>query len=433
MTARGTTSSSPATRSWCLKMAARKSLQRNRNLGAAIGILAVLAAIGLLFPASRAAAAKIDITPSISLDQTYDSNVFNTDGNEKGDFILRATPALTFSLRMPETTLSLRSSLSTETYYKYSELNSTNSAITLAIDATPIRMTPRFSMVPSAHFVQAQNSILRTQLVPTADPLAPSSIASELATRKSRDYGAALRASYLLTEKTEFSLGGGFKKLQFLDNTTANVGSRVISGDTSLSYKLTPLFSSGIFFNSSYNTFENGTDSRVFAGGLTGTYRYTPAFTINARAGATQMKETTTSGVPESTETSPYGAISLIYSDRDYRAALSGTFEQAGGGNLGVTTRRETISFSVSDQFALRWWADLRGTYQINRPLESNVSGDLTSMTGTAGIRHQLLEWLEVHLSGSGFRQSGNGTLGTDLTRYSAFLGVALGKTYNVY
>ena len=415
-------------------MAARKSLQRNRNLGAVVRLLAALAAICILFPASPASAAKIDITPAISLDQVYDSNVFNTNVNEKEDFLLRVTPAVTFSLKMPETTLHLRTSLTSDTYYEFTELNSTNSAVTLALESQPpLALSPRFSIAPSGHFVQARNSYLRTQLVPTADPLAPPSIASESATQKSRDYGAALRANYLLTEKTNFSLGGGFKKLQFLDNTTANVGSRVINGDTSLNYKFTPLFSSGIFFNTSYNTFESGTDSRVLAGGLTVAYKFSPAFTVDARAGASHMKETFTSGAPENTETSPYGALTLAYTERDIRATLSGTIEQAGGGNLGVTTRRETVSFSVSDQFALRWWADLRGTYQVNRPLDSNVSGDLTSMTGTAGIRHQLLEWLEVHLSGSGFRQSGNGTLGTDLTRYSAFLGVALGKTYNVY
>ena len=398
-------------------------------------MFAVLAAIGIFLPASIASAAKIDITPAISLDQVYDSNVFNTNGNEKGDFIFRATPALTISLKMPETTLNLRTSLTADMYYKYTELNSTNSAITLALESQPpLRLTPRLTIAPSGHFVQARNSYLRTQLVPTADPLAPPSIASESATQKSRDYGAALRATYLLTEKTEFSLGGGFTKLQFLDNTTAgNVDSRVISGDTTLTYKFTPLFSSGIFFNTSYNTFENGTDSRVFAGGLTGTYRFSPTFTIDARAGASHMKETSTTGTPENTNTSPYGALSLVYSVRDFRAALSGTIEQAGGGNLGVTTRRETVSLSLSDQFAARWWADLTGTYQVNRPIETDVSGDLTSAAGTARIRHQPLEWLEVHLSGSGFRQSGNGVLGSDLTRYSAFLGVTVSHTYNIY
>ena len=186
-----------------------------------VRILAAIFAAGVLFPASPASAAKIDITPAISLDQVYDSNVFNTDGNEKGDFIFRATPAVTFSLKMPETTLNLRTSLTSDTYYKYTELNSTNSAITLALDsAPPLRITPRLSIAPSAHFVQARNSYLRTQLVPAADPLTPPSIASETATQKSRDYGAALRANYLLTERTEFSLGGGFSKRQYLDNTT---------------------------------------------------------------------------------------------------------------------------------------------------------------------------------------------------------------------
>ena len=402
-------------------------------------MIASLAAIVILLPASRAAAAKIDITPSISLDQVYDSNVFNTNGNEEGDFIFRVTPAVTFSLKMPETTLNLRTSLTSDTYYKYTELNSTNSAITLALESQPpLALSPRLSIAPSAHFVQARNSYLRTQLVPTSDPLAPPSIASESATQKSRDFGAALRAIYLLTEKSEFSLGGGFSKLQFLDNTAldntvGNVGSRVISGDTSLSYKFTPLFSSGVFFNTSYNTFENGTESRVFAGGLLGTYRFSPTFTIDARVGASHMKETSTSGLPENTKTSPYGGLSLVYSDNNVRATLSGTIEQAGGGNLGVTTRRESVSLSVSDQFALQWWADFIGTYQVNHSLEPNASGDLTSAAGTAGVRHKPLEWLEVHLSGSGFRQSGNGVLGSDLTRYSSFLGITLGKTYNIY
>jgi len=207
----------------------------------------------------------------------------------------------------------------------------------------------------------------------------------------------------------------------------------VIYGDTTLSYKFTPLFSSGVFFRTSYNTFESGTDSRVFAGGLTGAYRFSPAFTVDARAGASHVKQTFATGAPENTQTSPVGAFSLAYSERDLRATLIGTIAQAGGGNLGVTTRRESVSLTVSDQFATRWWADLTGIYQVNRFLESNVSGDLTSAGGTAGIRHKPLEWMEVHLSGSGFRQSGNGTLGPDLTRYSAFLGITLGKTYNIY
>ncbi len=407
---------------------------RTHRFGGTLGILLALAAIGFLLPASRAAAAKIDITPSISLDQTYDSNVFNTNGNEKEDFILRATPALTFSLKMPETTLNLRTSLTSDTYYKYTELNSTNSAISLAIDATPIQFTPRFSMVPSAHFVQAQNSYRRNQLMPSGDPLIQPSIASETATQKSRDYGAALRMSYLVTLKTEFSLGGGFTKLQFLDNVAGgNVDSRVVTGDTTLTYKFTPLLSSGLFFNTAYNTFDNGRDSRTISGGLTGSYQFSPALTMNARAGASRAQESGSAGIPDRTTWSPAGSLSLTYAERDFRAALTGSIDQVGGGSFGVTTRRQSVTLTFADRFAPEWTADLSGNYQENRSLDPAVTEDLTSASGTAGIAYQPATWATLHLSGTAFRQWSNGSVGTDLTRYSAFLGITLGYTYNIY
>lgn len=415
-------------------MTSRSAHKRTQPPGAALRILAALAAIGLLLPASRAAAARIDVTPSISLDQTYDSNVFNTNGNEKEDFILRATPELTFSVKMPETTLNLRTSLTSDTYYKYTRLNSTNSAISLAIDATPIQFTPGFSMAPSAHYVQAQNSFRRNQLVPSEDPLIPPSIASETATRKSRDYGASLRMSYLVTPKTDFSVAGGFSKRQFLDNTTGGeVDSRVVTGDTTLTYKFTPLFSSGFFFNTAYNTFDNGKDSRTISGGLTGTYLFSPALTMTARAGASRAKEADTAGLPDRTTTSPTGSLSLTYAQKEFRAALTGSVGQSGGGSFGLTTRRQSVGLSFSDRFAPEWTADLSGNFQQNRSLDAAASEDLTSATGTAGIGYQPAPWATLHLSGTAFRQWSNGAVGTDLTRYSAFLGLTLGTTYNIY
>lgn len=411
---------------------------RTHKLEGTLRMLTALVAIGILLPVSLAAAAHLDVTPSISLDQTYDSNVFNTNGNEKEDFILRATPSLTFSLRMPETTLNLRTSLTSDTYYKYTELNSTNSAISLTIDATPIRMTPRFSMVPSAHYVQAQDSFRRNQLMPSGDPLIQPSIASESASQKSRDFGAALRMSYLVTPNTEISLGGGFSKLQFLDNTvldntSGNVGSRVFTGDTSITYNFSPRFSSGVFVNNSYNTFENGRDSRTLASGLTGSYRYSPSLAITARAGLSRAQESGVPGIPDRTTWSPYGLLILTYLDNTFQASLTGSVDQSGGSSLGFTTQRESVTLSLTDQFALHWWGDLSGNYQVNRSLDAVVSEDLTSAAGTAGIRYQPWQWATFHLSGTAFRQWSNGTIGSDLTRYSAFFGVTLGKTYNIY
>lgn len=380
-------------------------------------------------------AAKLDVTPSISLDQAYDSNVFNTDGNEKEDFIFRTTPALTISLRMPETTLNLRTSLTSDRYYNYTELNSINSAITLALDSQPpLALSPRLSISPSGHFVQARNSFLRTQLIPSGDPLLPASIATENATLKSRDYGAALRMIYLVTPNVDFSLGGGFTKRQFLNDTAGgNIDSRVLTGDTTLGYRITPLFSPGLFFSTAYNTFENGSDSRTLSAGLTGSYQYSRTVTLNARAGISRTQESDPTGLLDRTTWSPVGLLTFAYVDNTFRAFLSGSFEQAGGGSFGLTTRRTSVNLSVSDRVGDRWWADLSGSYQINRSLDAAATEDLTSATGTAGIRYQVLEWANVRLSGTAFRQWDDGTIGTDLVRYSALLGITVGRTYNMY
>lgn len=397
-------------------------------------MLGAVAAIGVLLPAPRAAAARIDLTPSISLDQTYDSNVFNTDGNEKEDFILRVTPAVTVSIRMPETTLNLRTSLTSDRYFKYTELSGANSAVSLGIDATPVPMTPRFSMVPSAHYVEAETSYRRNQLIPSGDPLIPASIAVESARKKSRDFGASLRVSLLATPKTECSLGGGFSKRQFLDTAAAgDSDSRVVTGDTTVTYLFTPLFSSGIFFNTAYNTFENGRDSRTISGGLTGAYRLSPAVSMNARAGASRAREAGSGGVSERTTTSPSGSLSVSYARRDFRAALTGSIGQSGGGSFGLTTRRESVNLTFSNRFSPKWSADLAGSYQQNRSLDAVVSEDIASATGSTGVRYQPSEWATLRLSGSASRQWSSGTVGTDLTSTSAFLGLTLGTTYNIH
>lgn len=396
--------------------------------------LAVVAtALCILLPGSAAYAARLDVIPSLALEQAYDSNAFNTETDEKEDFFLRVTPGLVFSIRMPETTLNLRTNLTSDTYYKYSELDSSTSAIGLSLDAEPpIALSPRFSIAPSGHYVEAEDSFRRTQSLPSSDPLSPPSISTETGVRKSRDYGGGLRIVYLVTPNTEFSASGGFSRRDYLDNTTAEVDSRTYTGDTSLSYRFTPLFSSGIFANTSFNRFGNGRDSRTYAGGLTASYRFSQYATGTARAGASRAQENDPA-VPERVTWSPYGALSFTYSSSGFQASLGGTFQQSGGGSFGATTERLTATARLAHQLAPRWGWDLAGTYQTSKSLDPATSEDLESANGTAGIRYQPWRWATFRLSGTAYRQWAHGTVGTDLTRFSGLLGVTLGYTYNLY
>jgi len=382
-------------------------------------------------------AARLDITPSLSFDQVYDSNVFNTDGKENEDFFLRVTPGIILSLRMPETTLNLRSSLISDTYYKYSNLDSTSAAISLSLDADPpITFSPRASIAPTAHYIQAEDSFRRTQLLPTTDPLSPPSVTVESGVRRSRDYGGGLRIIYQVTPNTELTLGGGYSKREFpgaaVDNTTEEVGSRVFYGDTSVSYRFTPLLSTGVFVSASNNRFENGRDSRSYAGGLIAGYRFSPGAIATARAGASRTGETSP-GDPENVDWSPYGVLSIAYSTSGFDAILTGSVQQSGGGSFGATTELQSISLSVTRQFTARWRGNLSGVFQKSKSIDPLVSEDLESVTGTAGVRYQPWSWASIHLSGTTYQQWSYGLTGTDLTRFSALLGVTLGYNFNLF
>ncbi len=396
-------------------------------------ILFVLSASCLLTQGNAAVAARLDFIPSLSLDGVYDSNVFNTDSDEKGDYILRTTPGISFAVRMPETTLRLRSSLTFDRYNEYTFLNSNSTAVGVALDSMPpIPVTPRLTIAPSLHFVQAENSFRRTQLLTSENPLQTESIGGEIGVVKSRDYGGGIKLGYLVTPTVEFSVGGSYLRRDFLEETTDGVDSRVISGDSSVTYRFTPRFSSGIFLTTSHNTFANDNNSRTYAGGIVVSYRVSPNSTLDARGGASRTKETAP-GAEERVDWSPYGQLGLTYSSRGFSAGISANVGQYGGGSFGLTTQTEAVSVSLSNQFSDRWWGDLSGSFQRSKSLGPEETEDLESGMGTAGVRYQPREWATLHLSGTAFKQNSFGTVGSNLKRYTAMLGFTIGYTYNLY
>lgn len=386
---------------------------------------------------SQAFAARIDVTPSITLDQMYDSNVFNSGGRsldaEQGDYLLRASPELTLSFRMQETTLNLRGGIAAEKYYKYDELNNVTSSVTLALDATPpIQLSPELAITPAARFVQTRDSFHRNQLLPVSEPQAPVNTSSEATVVKNREYGGALHASYLFTSKLTGTIGGGVVKRVYLDNVPGIFGFRVLSADADISYRYTPRLSAGMYALTNHGTFESQRTSRTYGGGLTMSYQVFQGMTLSARGGALHTRETDPA-LPEINNWSPNAMISIAYTHMDFRGTLTGLMDQSGSGSFAFTTRRRTVVLSLTDQFAKSWWWDLGGSYQTNQSMDDAKSVDLATATASAGVRYRVREWATLHLSGTGFRQWASGPVGTDMKRDTALLGFTLANTYNLH
>ena len=393
-------------------------------------------ATAFCFLAIPSHAVNINAVPSIALEETWDSNIFNLSENERGDFIFRARPDLTLFFETYQTTVRLSGGFEFERYADHDELDDDTATKYLNMTVTePLRLTPRFSLLPSARYIETDDSNRRNVLQQDPIPGLPPSSTVVTTRNTEKNFRGSLRLLYLLTPNVDFSLGGGWEKRDFVGDVSASdeEDSQTIFGDVAVEYRNTPRFSYGAFVNVGHNTFDNNPDSMTYAGGLTGTWLLSQYYVLNARAGASYLKQDAGATQPKDEQWSPTGSLSLTYTWQYFQATLLGSYELAGGGNFGQTTERGTVSLALKNQFAARWWWDLSGSYQTNVSVANSSTEDIDTMEASAGLRYTAREWATLRLSGNFLHQVSHGSDGSDIDRGSIFLGVDLSTFYRLY
>jgi len=396
-----------------------------RGLAAAVGMAA-----GVLCP-FVSQAARLLVTPSVTLEEAWDSNVFNVAAHESEDFVFRARPLLTLALDAFQTSTSLTGGFELERYAEHSELDASSATKYLELKPSqPLRFSPRFSLLPAARYVETRDTTRRNLLTESPIPgLPPSEVLVTVRTNV-RDLSASVGAMYQLSPAVDLEAGAGIARRDFTEDVPGLVDSRAVTGNLAVRRRFSERFSSGVFASGARNTFSDRPGSRTYAAGLSAIYRLTERLTAEGRAGATLEREPNALTGTTDERWYPTGMASLAYAAEAFRAALSGGYDIAGAGSLGLTTRRGWVSLSFSRQFTQRWSGLLSGTYQTNRSTDDAVSEDLASVSGTAGIRYQPAAWITLSLSGSMFRQWSHGVEGTNLERNSAVFGVTLANAF---
>ncbi len=394
----------------------------------------LVAAAAVFAAATTAEAANLNASPSITLDGSWDSNIRDASVNEVSDYFLRATPRLTLSLATQTATVGLSGGFDAEWYLDNPDLNSTTATKNFDLTTTdPIQVTPTFSVRPSARFVESVDAVRRMELSQAAIPGLPPSESLATVRTKTREYAGSLQFVYRLTPNVDLGFGGGALRREYPDHPPDLFGSRTFTGNLSLSYRVTPRFSSGFFGDTSYDSYDGRPNSRTYSAGLSGNYALSDRFQLEARAGGSLLRESTGIGDERNEEWSPIGRLSLTYASGDFRATLTGSYEFAGGGSLGLPTRRASAVVTFSDRFAPRWTWNLSGSVQSNRSTDEAVTEDLITGEGTGGIRYEAAQWASLHMSGRVFRQLSHGAVANDISRQSVILGITLSDTYNVF
>jgi hypothetical protein len=379
-----------------------------------------------------AKAANIRFSPSIALEEAWDSNIFNTNTNETSDYIFRVKPRLEIYWNAYQTTFRTGGGIQGEWYADNSELDNIADTKDATFSVTnPMQITPRFSLRPFFRFVESKDAAQRNELTLSPAPDIPPSEAIVTARETQRLYQGLLRMGYQLTPRTDLSLGGGISARNYDGDpaTTGNQNTETLTSDVSFLYKLTPRLSSGVFYMFGYNSFEQDPEFDTHTGGLEGRYQLTELYTLTVRGGATYLDGP---NLLYNDGWYPFGTFDVTYRRQYLSVSLRGSYELVGGSS-GLATKRGNVSIVMSNRITEKWSWNLSGAYQTNVTIDDPPTVDTDTFQGAAGIEYRVVEYASLSLAGNIIRQSSSGLQVDDVDRESVFLGVSISPPYKPY
>ncbi len=400
-----------------------------------LGKLPVIVALGA-FPivifAASGHAATLKATPSIALEETWDTNIFNTASDEQSDFISRATPGLAFALELERTTVRLSGSVTGERYADHDELNIWDATKRAELSAPKIGITPRLSLQAAARYIETIDLANRNELVFSPIQGLPPTETLVVGRTEARHYGGSLQATYQATQNVDLGFGGGGTKTEYLTAAPGLIDSRTVTGNVSGRYRISPRTTAGISGSTAYTARDDESTSRSYSGGLTGTFTMTEKTSVDAGAGVTFLTDSRGGGAVEHVQ-SPYGKLGLNYRGGGFSAALAGSYELTGGGSFGEATDRTNASLTLAEQVTPKWSVDLNGYYQNERTAGAQAGRKVETAGGTAGVRYAAAGWIAFRLAGHTFRQWTREATDADITRSDIMLGLTLSDTYLLF
>jgi hypothetical protein len=278
----------------------------------------------------------ITLTPSITISEEFNDNIFQDNSNKVSDFITGFTPGVTLTIQRPEYRWNAGYNFTAEIYAKETQLSSAANRHNLIIDGF-YQISPTVTFTLNETFVYDKNTNVSS----------PQGFSSGREGSLSNTLAPGL--SFQLTPLTGLRLFANYQLQRFLgsDNgsdTTSDSDSDVVVVGAAVDYTFTPRLTGTASMSGSWISVRGEDDAYALTPQLGGTYRFTRTLSASIMAGPSVVFQ------GGDTSVSPAGDVSL--SQRFKYGSFSVSYDQAvgtGGSFGGVTDNKSAAALLTLD------------------------------------------------------------------------------------
>jgi len=370
----------------------------------------------------------LTLTPSITIEEEYNDNVFLDNNDKRSDFITRISPGLALAMQQPGFNLTASYAFSGEIYAKESQLNEiANSHRFLA--SLSYQATPRVGLSLSDGFVYSKNSNAASVAgVSTGRQTSLSNVLAaglnfQATQRLTWNASAAYTIQRFDAASTQDS-SQRFGATGTQDSDTYHIG-------TGLSYAVTPRMDLTAGYDVEYFVIDREKPSTTHTPRIGAAYRFTPTLTASVSGGPSFLVSdgdttVTPAGSATVAKTTSWGAMSGFY-DRSISTA----------GGLGGPSDVQTVGGSVVVGTYLRGLVvSFNPRYTMTKSEGSSRSkSDVKALSLNLSASYQLARYVAVVASYTFFHQTTDSADGraADADQNRISVGLRFGYPISVY
>jgi hypothetical protein len=370
--------------------------------------------LGLLTP--EAQRGPVTLTPSISVSEEYNDNIFSDNANRQWDFITSFTPALTLYANGPAYQLNAGYTFSADIYARESRL--TNGFARQNLVARGLyRLTPGLTVTASDAFIYDRNS---------------NTVSSQDFSAGSQEYWTnhfTTGVSWQMTPRNSLSLGATYDLLRYAGEGDG-VDSDTYGVHSTLTHTFTPRLSGNVGYSFTYRDLRGEDDSTTHSPTVGFSYALTPTLRASITGGASITE------LGGDTFVTPTGTVTLVQVFSFGSASLQYNRGVGVAGGLGGTNDTQTVSGTLALTTLLRGlYVVLTPTYRDSESLSSaeTRSVDVKSVTLYLGARYQIARYVSAFGGYTFFwqRTGGSSTDQVDIDQNRVRVGLQFGYPIN--